>query len=88
VVIPPAEGLYPGMFGRLSIPLQEAGTLLIPEAALIHVGQLAMVDVIDAGMLKRRSVQIGARQDGQVEVLSGLVEGEQVALPGANGGQQ
>ena len=88
VALPPAEGLYPGMFGRLSIPIQEAGTLLIPEAALIHVGQLAMVDVIDAGMLKRRSVQIGARQDGNVEILSGLVEGEQVALPGANGAQQ
>lgn len=81
VALPPTEGLYPGMFGRLSIPVREREALLIPEAAIIRIGQLTMVDVIAESSLKRRSIQIGEQLGDRVEVLSGLAEGEQVAIP-------
>ena len=78
--LPDVEGLYPGMFGRLFIPVRETAALVIPRDAVIRVGQLTMVDVISKNNLKRRSIQIGERWGDQVEVLSGLSEGEQVAV--------
>lgn len=74
------EGIVPGMFGRLEIPLARERVLVIPEAAVIRAGQLTMVDVVDGGRLLRRTVQLGRRVNGRYEVLSGLSEGERVAL--------
>ncbi len=82
---PCPPGVYSGMFGRLLIPLDEQEVLLIPPAAVRRVGQLDLVDVVEAGaagpVLRRRVVQVGRTLEGQVEVLAGLRAGEQVALP-------
>jgi multidrug efflux pump subunit AcrA (membrane-fusion protein) len=53
---------------------------MIPQAAVLRVGQLAMVDVDEAGSLRRRSVQVGRAIGDQVEILSGLAAGEKVSL--------
>jgi len=82
-------GIVPGMFGRLSVPLAPEKVIAVPAAAVIRAGQLAMVDVVDHGRLARRSVQLGRAIGSRYEVLSGLAEGEQVALqsaPSAKGG--
>jgi RND family efflux transporter MFP subunit len=82
VSLPRTNKFYPGMFGRLFIPMQSKNTLLIPESAVIRVGQITMVDVIAGKSLKRRSIQTGERMaDNRIEVLSGLAPGEEVALP-------
>ena len=66
--------------------------LLIPRAAIVERGQLQGVYVIDANRIARlRYVTLGKTSGEQVEVLSGLQEGEKiVAAPGtANlGGKQ
>ncbi len=80
VSLPDVPGLYPGMFGRMDIETGVAEHLLIPETAVIQVGQITMVDVIEDGILRRRSVQLGRRAAGKVEVLSGLAPGERIAL--------
>jgi membrane fusion protein (multidrug efflux system) len=85
MALPRTEGLYPGMFGRVSIPLRVTSRLLIPQKALLQVGQLTFVDVIANETLHRRSIQTGERMDDRVEVLSGLAEGELVALPPPEG---
>lgn len=85
VRLPRTAGLYPGMFGRLTIPIRETDALLIPQSAVITVGQLTMVDVIVEDHLKRRSIQVGERVGDRVEVLSGLAEGERVAIPSSKG---
>lgn len=77
---PCPPGVYPGMFGRLSIPLDDEQILVIPEAAVRQVGQLEMVDVVHGEVLLRRSVRLGPVLDDRVQVLSGLREGERVAL--------
>ncbi|MCP4720227.1 MAG: efflux RND transporter periplasmic adaptor subunit, partial [Desulfobacteraceae bacterium] len=43
--LPDTPGIYPGMFGRLLIPVKTETTLLIPEAAVIRVGHLDMVNI-------------------------------------------
>lgn len=81
---PCSPEIHSGMFGRLIIPLADEEWLVIPNAAVRRVGQLDLVDVVaeEGGSLERRVVKLGRTHDDNVEVLSGLRAGEQVALPG------
>ncbi|MBI4880057.1 MAG: efflux RND transporter periplasmic adaptor subunit [Planctomycetes bacterium] len=77
---PCPPGAYGGMFGRLKIPLDEEEVLVIPRTAVRQVGQMTLVDVAEGGLLRRRAVQLGREFGADVQVLSGLRSGEQVAL--------
>lgn len=81
---PCPPGVYSGMFGHVLIPLDDEEVLVIPNAAVRHVGQLALVDVVEDQTVRRRAVQLGRRFGQDVEVLSGLRDGEQVALPASS----
>ncbi len=82
VSLPPEPGLTSGLFGRLGISRGSYEALVVPEKAVREVGQLYLVDVLDAeGYPQRRFVTLGKRHDGFVEALSGLNEGEEVVLP-------
>lgn len=73
--------IYAGMFGRVTISVGQAMRLLVPRAALRSVGQLELVEVVDAqDKLERRFVRSGRSFNDKVEVLSGVNEGERVAL--------
>lgn len=78
VSLPVAEGLYPGMFGRLNVRLADHATVLIPQAAVSAVGQLRTVLVEVDGRWVRRYVTLGESIDDRVEVLSGLDGGETI----------
>lgn len=75
--------IHSGMFGRLLIPMDPERWLVIPRAAVRRVGQLEVVDVAstDARTVQRRVVRTGRERGPDVEILSGLREGERVALP-------
>jgi RND family efflux transporter MFP subunit len=80
VALPFTQNVFPGLFGRMTIPVGEHARIMIPQLAVLHVGQLAMVGVDEAGVLRRRSVQVGRIIGDQVEILSGLAAGEKVSL--------
>ena len=80
VALPFARGIFPGLFGRMMIPVGKHARIVIPQTAVARIGQLAMVDVDQAGVLRRRSVQVGRANGDQVEILSGLTAGEKVSL--------
>jgi membrane fusion protein, multidrug efflux system len=88
-------GIYSGMFGRILIPLQDEEVLAIPRRAVREVGQLELVEVVENGRVRTRSIRIGRElkepveflpglREKAVEVLSGLSEGEQIVLPSAS----
>jgi hypothetical protein len=77
---PCPPGIYSGMFGRIVIPLDEEEVLVLPRRAVRIVGQLELVDVAQDGRAERRSIRTGRVLDDDVEVLSGLREGEQVVV--------
>ncbi|HCE44880.1 MAG TPA: hypothetical protein DET40_15170 [Lentisphaeria bacterium] len=79
---PCPTGIYSGMFGRIYIPLADEQVLLIPSKSVRKSGQLEMVDVAENGNAVRRSIRTGRTFGDDVEVLSGLKEGENVAVPG------
>jgi RND family efflux transporter MFP subunit len=75
------SGLYPGMFGRLRVPMAPEAVLEIPSRAIRDVGQLSFVSVAKEGNVTTRAVRLGASRGGQVEVLAGLGSGERIVLP-------
>jgi RND family efflux transporter MFP subunit len=81
VVGPCAPGVYTGMFGRLMIPLGTEEVILIPQAMVVYVGQLNLVEVAEDHRLLKRSIQIGRTFEDFIEVLSGLSPGEKIWTP-------
>ena len=74
-------GLFPGMFGRLLIPMGQTKKIYIPIEAVTHVGQLDFVIVKTEKGSTRRYVRLGAVRDDRVQVVSGLAPGEEILVP-------
>jgi membrane fusion protein (multidrug efflux system) len=85
VQLPAEPQLYAGMFGRVEIPAGERSLLVVPAAAVSHIGQLEFAMAVGPDdTLERRLVTTGpADREGRLEVLSGLAAGERLLLPAA-----
>jgi RND family efflux transporter MFP subunit len=68
----------PGMFVRVGFRVGQTERILVPETALIQRGQLEMVYVVEADRVRSRLVTLGPSRGAQVEILSGLGDGEVV----------
>jgi len=74
------DGLYIGMFGRLSIPVGSINRIVVDHRAVELIGQLEVVYVVSTdGTLKRRFIRTGPRLGDKTEILSGLIAGDTVA---------
>ncbi|WP_415718814.1 efflux RND transporter periplasmic adaptor subunit [Maridesulfovibrio sp.] len=83
----PLPGLYPGMFGRLLIPVGEKEVVLVPARAVFRVGQLETVLTSINGKWEPIYVRSGAKHGQKLEILSGLGGNETVGFnPVAEGG--
>ena len=79
----PDRTLRPGLLMTVELLKNPRQALMVPEAALIPRGRSNTVLVVDDGSrVMQREVVIGARRLGEVEILSGLSEGEQVITHG------
>ncbi|MBZ5662161.1 MAG: efflux RND transporter periplasmic adaptor subunit [Acidobacteriia bacterium] len=77
--LPPDAHLLSGMYGRARFPTGKRQALLIPQTAIATRGQLQGVYVIDANRMSGlRYVTLGKASGPQVEVLSGLEDGETI----------
>jgi RND family efflux transporter MFP subunit len=78
-----SEGLLkPGFFYRASIPSEQVESLLtIPQKALSYAYGVYSVFVLQGSQVQQREVKIGDRLEESVEIVSGLTEGDQVAIP-------
>ena len=85
--LPEVPGLYPGMFGRLLIPLGERESVLIPQAAVSRVGQLETVMIKTDDTWESVFVRTGAEYGNGIEVLSGLSGGETIGIGVKTGSQ-
>lgn len=79
----PSGRLRPGMFGRFDIVYdrREQAVLVPVESVLIEDGE-ASVFVIADGEADRRSVEVGYRNNGHYEIVTGIEPGESVVVTG------
>jgi Cu(I)/Ag(I) efflux system membrane fusion protein len=77
----PGLKLKPQMYASVALDLHSVTGVVIPDSALIETGvrTIAFVDGGD-GTFEPRELKIGVRGNGKAQVLSGVKEGEKVAI--------
>ncbi len=77
------RALRPGMLLTVRVVAEERTALLIPERAVVQIGDSAFVYRYgDDDTAQRQPVELGARQAGVVEIVGGLSEGDLVITEG------
>jgi multidrug efflux system membrane fusion protein len=75
--------LRSGLYGRARFPIGEKQILKIPLKAILQRGQLVSVFVVDSSqVLHLRLIKTGKQYGDQLEVLSGLNDGDRVIVEG------
>ncbi len=72
-------GLMPGMFARCEIPIGKKSVLIVPEKALIRIGQLEYLDIRgqDGRTVRQLIKTVPAPGGTRVEIVSGVKAGDQ-----------
>ena len=93
VAVTQGDGLYPGMNVSATVLVEEIGSVLTVPVDAIQRGNLVYVagegalnkngELIDTAKLVEREVQLGRSDSENIEVLSGLEEGDTVYIPNA-----
>ena len=73
--LPATSLVRSGSFGRLRVPHGSHEAIVVPADAVMQRGELQSVFVVEDGIARTRMITVGKRQDGQVEILSGLHPG-------------
>ena len=77
--LPANPQIRSGLFGRARFPRGERESILVPQSALVHRGQLDAVYVVDKDQIASlRYITLGRPSGSDVEVLSGLGNGERI----------
>lgn len=82
----PGAALKPGMLMTVTLAGGERQAVVVPEEAILSRGRshhvLVVVESDDASTVQRRTVSLGRRLPGQVEIVEGLEDGERVVIHG------
>lgn len=78
--LPAHPDLRTGQFARVQLPGSGTQGLFIPATALVPLGQMDRIFVIEDGRAQLRLVRTGQRHEAMVEILTGLTPGETVAI--------
>ncbi|MFD0739233.1 efflux RND transporter periplasmic adaptor subunit [Lysobacter koreensis] len=77
------RALRPGMLLQVTLSRPERQALLLPEIAVVQVGNDSYVFKVKGdGSVERADVRIGTRRDGLAEVLEGLKAGDKIVIDG------
>ncbi|HSQ18905.1 MAG TPA: efflux RND transporter periplasmic adaptor subunit, partial [Blastocatellia bacterium] len=72
-----------GLYGKARFSTGQTQAITISRKAVVERGQLTSVYVVDqSGIARMRLVKTGKTYGDQLEVLSGLKEGEQIVVDG------
>jgi membrane fusion protein (multidrug efflux system) len=75
--------LRPGMFARVRVLLGDRpNALMVPEEAVVPLGDDFFVYTVVDGKAKRVRVRLGVRREAQVELLEGVSAGDLVVTAG------
>lgn len=82
--LPKIKGLRTGLFGRLKIPASQSAALRVPANAILVRGQMEIAFVVEGNVARLRLVKTGERVGDEIEVLSGVEEGEKIIISNLN----
>jgi multidrug efflux system membrane fusion protein len=75
--------LRSGLFGKAHFPIGQKQILKVPQKAILQSGQLVGVFTVDSSnTLRLRLIKTGKEYGDQIEVLSGLKDGDRVVVEG------
>ena len=75
------KGLFPGMFVKASLVTGEGQVLMVPRQCIVQRSEVTAAYVVaDDGVISFRHVRMGSANGDSQVILSGLAEGEKVAL--------
>ena len=81
----PAHKLKPGLFAQGAVLLgRDDNVLAVPEETVSNLAGVSSVYVIDNGVVKQTTIQVGQHQDKLIEVVSGLKGDEILAASNLN----
>jgi len=72
--------VLPGMYGQVAVDMDPRPTVRVPQAALAQIGQLTYVRKVEGDRYVNRLVTLGNPVEGQVEILSGVADGDRLLL--------
>ena len=82
VIDNPDNALKPGMFMTVDLQRESGDVLVAPEQAIVPEGSRQFVFVVDGGVARKRSVELGRRLPGFVVIRNGLDEGDAIVTEG------
>ena len=72
-----------GLYGKARFPIGQRQILKVPQKALVQSGQLLSVFALDpSGTVRLRLVKTGKAYGNEIEVLSGLNDGDRIIVEG------
>jgi HlyD family secretion protein len=80
----------PGLYAYVNLKVERPDALIVPAAAVFsEAGQAYCAAVVD-GKVQRKAVEVGIRSDGEIQVLSGLKDTDDIIAkdPGSFGSGQ
>lgn len=81
--VPNADGaLRPGMFARVQLKFADEAAVIVPETALVPSSGAQYVFKVVDGRVQRIAVVVGQRNEGQVQIVQGLDDGDEVLISG------
>jgi cobalt-zinc-cadmium efflux system membrane fusion protein len=84
VLANPDHKLKPEMFATLVLEQPSQSRIMLPQKAVLHEGNATLVYVpVASGKFETRAVTTGSTHGDQVEILSGLSDGDRVVTEGA-----
>jgi RND family efflux transporter MFP subunit len=74
------EDILPGTFGRVWVFEDPYPAVIVPASAVILLGQLEMVYLVQDNRVVRRMVKSGSSFGKKIEILSGLSQGDVILI--------
>ena len=79
----PKYELKPQMLANVDLKINYGTQILVPQEAVMDSGDKQYVFLVhDGGVFEPRTIQMGAKLDGKVVVLSGLKPGDTIVTSG------
>jgi membrane fusion protein (multidrug efflux system) len=77
------HALRPGMLLHVTLVRPAREALLVPEIAIVQVGNASFVYLIGEDQTAQRTdIQVGGRRDGMAEIVSGIEAGARIVVDG------